>query len=90
MRSLSNFLKWSGATLKGDLETALELNLQMLDVHPWLYIDGNPAGIKAALEILKFCSRDVRLPLVTIQERNFLNLKKELEKVVSKNKSSVN
>ena len=48
------------------------------------------SGIKAALEILNLCSRDVRLPLVPIQERNFLSLKKELEKIVSKNKSRVN
>ena len=77
------------AALNGDLNTACELNLQMLDMHPWLYVDGNPAGIKAALEILNFCSREVRLPLVPIQERNFLSLKKELEKVLSKKKAKV-
>ena len=77
------------AALIGDMDMANELNLQLLDIHPWLYIDGNPAGIKAALEILKLCNRDVRLPLVSIQERNFLNLKKEMEKVLSKSKSSI-
>ena len=77
------------AALNGDLNTARQLNLQLLDLHPWLYIDGNPAGIKAAMEILNLGSRDVRLPLVPIQERNFLNLKKELEKVLSKDKSKV-
>jgi 4-hydroxy-tetrahydrodipicolinate synthase len=78
------------AALNGDIDTARQLNLQLLDLHPWLYIDGNPAGIKAALETLNLGSREVRLPLVPIRERNFLNLKKELEKVLSKNKSKVN
>jgi 4-hydroxy-tetrahydrodipicolinate synthase len=77
------------AALNGDIDTAREINLQLLDVHPWLYVDGNPAGIKAAMEILNFGSRDVRLPLVSIQERNFLGLKKELEKVLSKKKANV-
>lgn len=77
------------AALNGDIDTARDINLQLLDVHPWLYVDGNPAGIKAAMEILNFGSRDVRLPLVPIQERNFLSLKKELEKVLSKKKSKV-
>jgi 4-hydroxy-tetrahydrodipicolinate synthase len=77
------------AALNGDINTARQLNLQLLDLHPWLYIDGNPAGIKAALEILHFGNREVRLPLVPIRERNFLNLKKELEKVLSKDKSKV-
>ena len=77
------------SALAGDIDTARELNLRMLDLHPWLYVDGNPAGIKAALEILNLGTRNVRLPLVPIQERNFLGLKKELEKVLSKDQSKV-
>jgi len=64
-----------------DYETAQALNLQLLDLHHWLYIDGNPCGIKAALEIQGLCSKEVRLPLVPIQERNYRHLKVELEKV---------
>lgn len=70
----------------GDLATAQALNLLLLPVHHWLYVDGNPAGIKAALEILGLGSREVRLPLVPIQERNFRSLKIELEKVLSQKK----
>ncbi len=83
------FSEMISAVLNDDIDTARDLNLKMLDIHPWLYVDGNPVGIKAAMEILKLCSREVRLPLVPIQERNFLGLKKELEKVLSKNKSKV-
>lgn len=73
----SNMVK---ALQNQDYNTARALQLQLLDIHPWLYVDGNPCGIKAALEILNICSRDVRLPLVPIQERNFKNLKLEIEK----------
>jgi len=71
-----------------DYATAKAINLQLLDVHQWLYIDGNPVGIKAALEIQEICSREVRLPLVSIQERNFRNLKIEMEKVVGSIRNS--
>ncbi len=65
--------------LSGNIKAAAALNMQLLDIHHWLYVDGNPSGIKAAMEILGLCSREVRLPLVAIQERNFDKLKIELE-----------
>ena len=51
------------AALNGDFATASQLNLQLINIHDWLYIDGNPVGIKAALNILEYCNADVRLPL---------------------------
>jgi 4-hydroxy-tetrahydrodipicolinate synthase len=69
------------AALTGDFQTARHLNSDLLDVHPWLYVDGNPPGIKSAMEILGFCSREVRLPQVPVSERTYLALKKAMEKV---------
>ncbi len=70
------------AALAGDYPTARRLNNELLDIHPWLYVDGNPAGIKSALELLGLCKNDMRLPLVAMRESAYLNLKKEMEKVV--------
>ena len=53
MRFLEQFSEMVSAALNGDIVTARKLNLQMLDLHHWLYVDGNPAGIKAATEILQ-------------------------------------
>lgn len=72
------FSNMTRTALKGDYPRARKLNNLLLDIHPWLYIDGNPAGIKAALEILGFCSREVRLPLTSISSENFNNLKQEI------------
>lgn len=66
--------------LEGDYAKAQALNLQLLDIHPWLYVDGNPCGIKAALETQGIGSREVRLPLVPIQDTNFDHLKLEIER----------
>ncbi len=69
------------AAQSGNFAEASRLHLATLDVHHWLYVENNPCGIKAAMEITGMCTREVRLPLVPFTERNYLNLKKELERV---------
>jgi len=64
-----------------DLKTAQRLNNLLIDLHQWLYIEGNPAGIKGAMEILGLGNKSVRLPLVELTERNFSKLKKEMKKI---------
>lgn len=59
---------------------ATALSNQMLDIHDWLYIEGNPVGIKGALELLGLCDRDVRLPLVPLSKNALDKLEIELKK----------
>ncbi|MCB0566231.1 MAG: 4-hydroxy-tetrahydrodipicolinate synthase [Phaeodactylibacter sp.] len=67
----------------GDFGKARQLNDELLDIHPWLYVDGNPPGIKAAMEILGLCRQDLRIPLTPVTEATYQRLKKEIEKVGS-------
>lgn len=69
------------AALQGDLTTARRLNNQLLDIHSWLYIDGNPSGIKGMMEYLGLCTKDVRLPMSPIGEANLQSLIREIEKM---------
>lgn len=69
------------AAMAGDFATARLLNNEMHDIHPWLYVDGNPPGIKSALSILGICEADVRIPLTKVSEHTFTQLKKEMGKV---------
>lgn len=69
------------AGLEGDWSTAQQLNFDLLDVHPWLYIEGNPVGVKAAMEIRGLCSKEVRIPLVELSDDNYVNLKAAMAKV---------
>jgi 4-hydroxy-tetrahydrodipicolinate synthase len=71
------------AGLNGDFATARRLNMSLIDIHKWLYIDGNPVGIKAALEILGYCKKEVRLPHSPMSQPNYIELKKEIDKVLS-------
>jgi 4-hydroxy-tetrahydrodipicolinate synthase len=67
--------------LTGNFKEAQKLNQRLSDIHQWLYIEGNPTGIKAALEIKDLCSREVRLPLVPLSDMNFENLKREMKTI---------
>lgn len=76
--------EWSDMTraaLSGDLDTARRLNNLLLDIHPWLYIDGNPSGVKGLMEHLGLCSKEVRLPMAPISDANLKELVREAERV---------
>ncbi len=77
----SRFSKMTKAALRGDFETARRLHYDLLDIHPWLYVDGNPAGIKAVLDLLGLCGQEVRLPLTPVPEGTFAKLKTEVGKL---------
>ena len=68
--------------LEGDYEKARELNNLVYDLHKWLYIEGNPVGIKTAMEILGFCTNEVRLPLSPMSSDNYKYLERALRKII--------
>lgn len=69
--------------LNGDFQQARHYNNLLLDIHPWLYVDGNPPGIKALLELMGFCEKTVRLPQVPVSEKTYAALKSALEALTS-------
>jgi 4-hydroxy-tetrahydrodipicolinate synthase len=77
----ASFSDMTRAALQGDFDTARRLNSELLDVHPWLYCDGNPSGIKAAMSILGFCNNELRVPLTPVTDDTYELLKREMEKV---------
>lgn len=69
------------AALSGDFDTARRIHLDLHDIHPLLYVDGNPAGVKALMHIMGLCQNEVRLPLVPVRESTYNGLRTELEKM---------
>ena len=72
------------AAIRSDLNEARRLNFLTYDLHKWLYIEGNPVGIKSAAKILGLCGNDVRLPLAKMSESNYELLKQEVLKIKNK------
>lgn len=67
--------------LKSDFTGARKLHYELNDITDMLFAEGNPAGVKTALEILGICERHVRLPLVDISAALNSKLKAAIEKL---------
>ncbi len=65
--------------LKTKMKKAKEIHYLLLDVIDDLFADGNPAGIKAALEILGISTNNLRLPLVRVNKAVHNSLAKSIE-----------
>jgi 4-hydroxy-tetrahydrodipicolinate synthase len=57
--------------LKGEMRKAREIHYKLTDFIKSVFADGNPSGIKAALEIKEIISNNVRLPLVKIEKSHY-------------------
>ncbi len=63
----------------GDYTKAQKLHNSLLDIIKNLFVEGNPAGVKAALKILGITTTDtVRLPLVSASESLHKTLKAQI------------
>ena len=68
------------AGLVGDFQKAEDLHGKLNPIYKPLYIDGNPAGIKATLNILGICKNILRPPLVAVTNETFNNLNTYINK----------
>jgi 4-hydroxy-tetrahydrodipicolinate synthase len=59
-KKFSEMIKFA---LKGNYQEATEPLKLFSDINPYLYEEGNPVGIKQALDLLGVCKSEVRLPL---------------------------
>jgi 4-hydroxy-tetrahydrodipicolinate synthase len=59
-----------GAALVGDVKKAREINLKLLMLHQRLFIETSPAPVKWALAEMGMIENGLRLPLVSMSEKN--------------------
>ena len=69
------------AALNKDYEKAAKIHFNMLDFIDAMFKEGNPSGIKAALEIKGICSKNVRLPLVPVSKEHYQAIKDLVKKL---------
>lgn len=63
------------AALQQDYVKARKLNFRSYDLHHWLYVEGNPVGVKSAMQVHGLCGNQVRLPLHKMSQSNYESLK---------------
>jgi 4-hydroxy-tetrahydrodipicolinate synthase len=67
--------------LKSNYKSARELQLRYLEMIELLFIEGNPAGVKAMLSIMNLCQNYLRLPLVPVSRTIYTRIQKAIEEV---------
>ena len=60
--------------LKAEMKKAREIHYKLTDFTRSIFADGNPSGIKAALEIKEIIANNLRLPLVKIEKSHYNQL----------------
>jgi len=68
--------------LREDYVAAAKVHYQILDFVNALFMDGSPAGIKAALNIMGFCENVLRLPLVPVNNDVYGIIKERITKLL--------
>jgi 4-hydroxy-tetrahydrodipicolinate synthase len=67
--------------LKGNFKSARETQFRFLEMIELLFIEGNPAGVKAMLNTMNLCSNTLRLPLVPVSRTVYSRIQKAIEEV---------
>ncbi|MDP2423323.1 MAG: 4-hydroxy-tetrahydrodipicolinate synthase [Bacteroidales bacterium] len=65
--------------LKGDFAKARQIHYQLSDFIETLFVDGSPAGIKAALEIMGLAPNNLRLPVVKVNKEVYIKLSAQIK-----------
>jgi 4-hydroxy-tetrahydrodipicolinate synthase len=68
-------------SLKNNFKSAREIQFKFLETIELLFIEGNPSGVKAMLNILNICQNNLRLPLVPVSRSIYTRIQKVLEEV---------
>lgn len=77
------FQKMVDSALEGDFASAQQALFALLEINPYIYQEGNPAGVKQALCCLGICGSEVRLPLVAASPALCESIERALRKVAA-------
>mgnify|MGYP001287831145 CR=1 FL=1 len=68
-------------SLKSNVKSARDIQLRFLEMTELLFIDGNPSGVKAMLNIMNICQNSLRLPLVPVNRTIYTRIQKAIEEI---------
>jgi 4-hydroxy-tetrahydrodipicolinate synthase len=75
------FSQMVAASLNGDLVTARKLHYDLLPITKLFFTEGNPGGVKIALEELGWMAPHMRLPLVQVSDNLRTAIQQETKKL---------
>jgi len=69
--------------LREDYVAAAKIHYQLMDFIHAIFLDGSPAGIKAALHFMGFCENVLRLPLVPVNKDVYAIIEDKITKLLA-------
>ena len=70
--------------LAGDYNNALTIHHQFTELFKLLFVDGNPAGVKAMLSMMGMIENRLRLPLVPTRITTYEQMRRILDELKNK------
>jgi 4-hydroxy-tetrahydrodipicolinate synthase len=67
--------------LKNNLKAAREIHFKFMESIELLFADGNPAGVKAFLNVIGLCQNNLRLPLVPVNKTILSRIQKVVDEL---------
>jgi 4-hydroxy-tetrahydrodipicolinate synthase len=67
--------------LKNNFKAAREMQFRFMEIIELMFADGNPAGVKAFLNVMNLCQNNLRLPLVPVSKTIFSRIQKTAEEL---------
>lgn len=77
----AKFSRMVNLALQGNFTDAAKLHLDLIELIDLLFVEGNPGGVKAALNALGLIENVLRLPLAPVSDSTYDKIKKEIEKL---------
>ena len=68
-------------SLKLNFKAAREIQFRFLEMIELLFADGNPAGVKAMLNIMDLSHNILRLPLVPVSKPVYTRIQKAIDEI---------
>lgn len=68
-------------SLKSNFKAAREIQYRFIEMIELLFIDGNPAGVKAIMSAMNICQNNLRLPLVPVSRTVHSRIQKAIEEI---------
>ncbi|HEX7367636.1 MAG TPA: 4-hydroxy-tetrahydrodipicolinate synthase [Pelobium sp.] len=69
--------------LAGDFKGAQQAHFSFLPFTKLCFLEGNPAGVKAGMQVLGICDDNLRLPLVKVSDETRLKIASEIKKITT-------
>ena len=75
------FSRMTRLALAGDYNNALTIHHQFTELFKLLFVDGNPAGVKAMLSMMGMIENRLRLPLVPTRITTYEQMRRILDEL---------